>query len=66
MRDKISLVIVNLLTITRLLGTIMLPIIAKYSNVKVLIIYLILIFLTDTFDGFLASPLITTTSFSSI
>lgn len=66
MKNKLSLVIVNLLTITRLLGTIMLPIIARYSNVKVLIVYLILIFLTDTLDGFLARRLNVSTIFGAI
>ena len=66
MKNKLSLVIVNLLTITRLLGTIMLPIIARYSNVKVLIVYLVLIFLTDTLDGFLARRLNVSTIFGAI
>ena len=51
---KNKLIIVNLITISRLIGTIMFPIFVNIIPTTGLIIYLLLLLLTDLIDGILA------------
>lgn len=52
-----KLIIVNLITFTRVVGTFIMPIMSKVLDVYGIIIYLVVLFLTDTLDGFLARKL---------
>ena len=54
MKNKNKLIIVNLITISRLIGTIMFPIFVNIIPTIGLIIYLLLLLLTDFIDGILA------------
>ena len=54
MENKNKLIIVNLITFSRLVGTIMLPIFVNIIPITELMIYLLLLLLTDFIDGILA------------
>ncbi len=59
-------IIVNSFTIIRLLGIIMLPLFNHYFKMKIVIIILGILFLTDYIDGFLARKLKVTSLFGSL
>ncbi len=54
MKKKIIKVIVNTLTLTRLVGAFLIPVINSSDNTILIITYLALLFVTDTLDGMLA------------
>lgn len=54
MTKKTKVLIVNAITLTRLLGTFILPLISRKLNIYVLIISFIILFITDFVDGGLA------------
>lgn len=62
----IKLVIVNSLTIIRLVGSLMLPFIYYKYGASFSALFTIILFLTDAFDGFLARTLKVQTFFGSI
>lgn len=61
----IELVIVNLITLSRLLGAILLPFVYVYNGVSICAILTICLFATDAIDGFLARALKISTFFGS-
>ncbi len=66
MKNKVSVIIVNSVTMTRVIGTFMLPFISIKMKPSVLIIYIGLLLLTDAIDGILARRLKASTIFGSI
>ena len=61
-----ELILVNAITITRLIGAFILPFIYHYYGASIVSIFIICLFLTDTIDGFLARKLKISTFFGSL
>ncbi|MFA7120299.1 MAG: CDP-alcohol phosphatidyltransferase family protein [Bacilli bacterium] len=66
MENVTSKIIVNSITMIRVIGTFLLPIASVILSTWGLIIYLIIILLTDAIDGFLARKLNSSTLFGSL
>ncbi len=66
MKNKFSVIIVNSVTMTRVIGTFVLPFISQNMSPAGLVIYIGLLLLTDALDGLLARRLKATTIFGSI
>ena len=66
MKNKLSIIIVNCITMTRVIGTFILPIISKFTSPRTVIIYVGLLLLTDAIDGMLARRLKASTIFGSL
>ena len=66
MKRKLALIVVNLITFIRLIGTFILPIISTKLKPESLITYIVLILATDTIDGVLARRLNASTIFGAI
>lgn len=66
MKNKTSIIIVNCITMTRVIGTFILPFISNKLNPGALVIYIGLLLLTDSIDGILARRLKASTIFGSI
>lgn len=66
MNKTIALIIVNTITFTRILGTFLMPVVTKEFTVYAILIYLSLLFLTDTLDGILARKLKVSSIFGAI
>lgn len=62
----LKLVLINTITIIRLIGAFILPFIYQKYGASIVSIIIILLFLTDTIDGFLARHLHASTFFGSI
>ena len=62
----IELILVNTITMTRLIGAVILPFIYYYYGASIVSIIIICLFLTDTIDGFLARKLKVSTFFGSL
>ena len=62
----VKLIIVNLITITRLIGAIVLPIVYFKFGANFTALYIIILFLTDAIDGFLARLFKVSTFFGCI
>lgn len=65
MEKIIKLTIVNLITIVRLIGAIILPFVYIKHGANITSIYIIILYLTDAIDGFLARTLKVSTFFGS-
>ena len=63
---SINMTIVNLITLSRLIGSILLPIIYHKEGISITAIVIIFLYLTDAIDGFLARRLKISTFFGSI
>lgn len=61
-----ELILVNAITMTRLIGAFILPFIYHYYGASIVSIFIICLFLTDTIDGFLARKLKISTFFGSL
>ena len=61
----VELVIVNLITLTRLVGALLLPLIYIKYGPSICAIWTIVLFATDAIDGFLARTLKISTFFGS-
>lgn len=66
MNNIISLILVNFITFTRVIGTFLMPIISKEFTVYSIIVYLIVLLLTDALDGFLARRLKVSSIFGAL
>ncbi|MDD2505290.1 MAG: CDP-alcohol phosphatidyltransferase family protein [Bacilli bacterium] len=66
MKNKGSIIIVNSITMTRVIGTFILPFISYNLSPSILIMYIGLLLLTDAVDGILARKLKASTIFGSI
>ena len=66
MKNKGSIIIVNSITMTRVIGTFILPFLSNRVSADTLIIYIMLLLLTDAIDGILARRLKASTIFGSI
>lgn len=66
MKNKSSVIIVNSVTMTRVIGTFILPFVSQNMSPARLIIYIGLLLLTDAVDGLLARRLKASTVFGSI
>ncbi len=66
MNNKKSKIIVNSITLIRLFGTFLIPIVNYFFSIKGLICYLTILLLTDALDGFLARRLNASTLFGSL
>ncbi|MDD4705902.1 MAG: CDP-alcohol phosphatidyltransferase family protein [Bacilli bacterium] len=66
MENKLSKIIVNSITMIRVIGTFLLPVASVILSTWGLIIYLICLLLTDAIDGFLARKLNSSTLFGSL
>ena len=66
MKNKTAIIIVNAVTMIRVIGTLLLPFICWYLSPSGLIIYIAFLLLTDTLDGFLARQLSACTIFGSL
>lgn len=51
---SLALVVVNLITFTRIIGTFIMPIVSNSFSINALLIYLAILFFTDCIDGILA------------
>ena len=63
---KVNMTIVNLITLTRFFGSILLPFIYYKKGISIAAVVIICLFLTDAIDGFLARKLKISTFFGSI
>ena len=66
MKNKLSIIIVNCITMTRVIGTFILPFVSQKMTPGTLVIYIGLLLLTDAIDGMLARRLKASTIFGSV
>ena len=66
MKCKNKLIIVNLITLSRLVGTVLLPIFVNKISITCLILYILLLLLTDFIDGILARAWKVSTIFGAL
>ncbi len=66
MKNKKALIIVNSITLTRVLGTFIMPLVCQFLSTTELTIYLACLLLTDAIDGFLARKFKASTIFGSL
>jgi len=66
MKNKTAIIIVNGITMIRVVGTIVLPFICHYLSPGALVIYLVSLLLTDSLDGILARRLKACTIFGTL
>ena len=62
----IKLILINSITITRLIGSLILPFVYYKYGASLVSLFIIILFLTDAIDGFLARKLKCSTFFGSI
>ena len=66
MKNKKAIIIVNAITMSRVVGTFVLPFIFRYMAPITVVIYIMCLLLTDAVDGFLARKLNACTIFGSL